>query len=53
MSLEDWWFAITSVFLLFKYLILRQKYVTPYYSENPSVYKLCPLLSSNRNYLSN
>ena len=35
-----------------KYLILRQKYIKPYYSKKPSVYKLCHLLISSRNSLS-
>ena len=36
-----------------KYLILRQKYIKPYFYKKPSVYKLCQLLSSNRNSLTN
>ena len=36
-----------------KYLILRQKYIKPYFFKKPSVYKLCQLLSSNRNSLTN
>ena len=36
-----------------KYLILRQKYIKPYYLKKPSVYKLCEILNSNRNFLSN
>ena len=36
-----------------KYLILRQKYIKPYFFLKPSVYKLCQLLSSNRNSLTN
>ena len=36
-----------------KHLILRQKYIKPYYLKKPSVYKLCQLSSSDRNYLSN
>ena len=39
-----------------KYLILRQKYIKPYFFKKQSVYKLCQLLSStfcNRNSLTN
>ena len=36
-----------------KYLILRKKYIKPYFFKKQSVYKLCQLLSSNRNSLTN
>ena len=41
------------VLLCPKYLMFRQKYINPYLLKKPSVYKLCRLLTSNRNSLTN